>query len=127
MRVLKILGLILIGLVLFAGVAIAGVVIGGGPLISKIVEYQGSALLGREIRVGRVEISWGRLTRIRAEHIRVANAEWGSNPHMITIGRLELEIELGALLALKLVMPRIQIDDGSMFLEPIQEVVDQEQ
>jgi uncharacterized protein involved in outer membrane biogenesis len=117
MRVLKVLGLGSVGLVLFVVVAVTAVAVGGAPLIMKLVENQGSALLGRQIRVGQLEISWGRPTRIVAEHITVANAEWGSSPDMIAVGRLDMDIEPGALLELKLMVPQLVVEEGSLILE----------
>ena len=117
MRVLKILGLGLVGLVLFVGVAATAVAVGSAPLIAHLIENQGSALVGREIRLARLDISWGRPTRIVAEHITVANAAWGSNPNMVAVGRLEMEIDPGALLSLKLVVPKLTLEEGSLLFE----------
>src|SRR5580693_5078355 len=117
MRVLKVLGLGLVGVVLFVGAAVTAVAVGGAPLIMQLVENQGSALLGRQIRVGQLEISWGHPTRIVVEHITVANAEWGSRPNMIAVGRLDMDIEPGALLELKLMVPQLVLEEGSLFLE----------
>src|SRR6185437_9850248 len=51
----------------------------------------------------------------RADHCR--NAAWGASPNMLTLGRLDMEIEPGALLALKLVIPRLTLEEGSLLLE----------
>jgi AsmA family protein len=117
MRVLKVLGLGLVGLVLFVGVIVAAVALGGAPLIVYLVEHQGSTLLGRQLRIGKLAVSWGRPMRIIAEHVTVANAAWGSNPAMLNVGRLDAEIEPGALLGLKLMVPQLVLEEGSLFLE----------
>lgn len=117
MRVAKILGLGLVGLIVFVGIAVTAVAVGGAPLIALVIEKQGSALLGRHIRLARLDISWGRPTRIVAEHLTVANATWGSNPNMVAVGRLDIEIEPSALLGLKLVVPHLTLEEGSLLLE----------
>jgi AsmA family protein len=117
MRALKILGLGLVGLMLFVGIVVTAVAVGGAPLVARVIENQGSALLGRHIHLARLVISWGRPTRIVAEHITVANAAWGSSPNMLAVGRLEMEIEPGALLGLKLVVPHLTLEEGSLLLE----------
>jgi len=117
MRFLKILALGLVGLILFLGMAVTAVAVGGAPLIVHLIENQGSALVGRDVRLGRLDISWGRPTRIVAERITVANAAWGSNPNMLAVGRLDMAIEPGALLRLKFVVPLLTLEEGSLLLE----------
>jgi AsmA family protein len=117
MRVLKVLGLGLIGLVVFVGVTVTAVALGGAPLIVKLLENQGSTLLGRQIGVGKLDVSWGWPTRIVAEHVTVANTAWGSNPIMLAAGRLDMEIDPGEFLGLKLVVPQLVLEDGSLILE----------
>lgn len=117
MRVLKVVGLGLVGLVLLVGVIASAVALGGAPLIVYLVEHQGSTLLRREIRVGKLDVSWGSPTRVVAEHVTVANAAWGSSPSMLAVGRLDMQIEPGALLRLKLMVPQLVIEEGALFLE----------
>jgi hypothetical protein len=117
MRVLKILGLVLVGLILVVSAVVAAIGVGGAPLLVRLIEKEGSALIGRDIHLKRLDISWGRPTRIVAEQITVANAAWGASPTMLTLGRLDMEIEPGALLGLKLVIPRLTLDEGSLLLE----------
>jgi len=117
MRFLKFLALGLAGVVLVAGAAVAALSLGGAPLIRALIEHQGSTFFGRQIRIETLTLSWGRPTRIVAEHVTVANATWGSSPIMLGIGHLEVEIEPAALLTLKLTMPQLVLDKASLILE----------
>src|SRR6185437_12612264 len=72
MRAFKILGLVLVGLILVVSSVVAAIGVGGAPLLVRLIEKEGSALVGRDIHLGRLDISWGQPTRIVAEQITVA-------------------------------------------------------
>jgi uncharacterized protein involved in outer membrane biogenesis len=117
MRVRKILGLGLVALFILVGAIVTALALRGAPLITYLVEHQGSTLLGRQIHIGKLDVSWGRFTRIFAAQITVANAAWGSSPTMLSVGRLDTQIKLDALLRLKLVVQQLRLEGGSLFLE----------
>jgi AsmA family protein len=117
MRVLYVLGLVLVGVVLVLGLAVAAVSAGGAPLIVALIENQGTALLGRQIRLGQLEVTWGRPIHIVALDFSVANAAWGSSPDMFSGRRLDMELDPAAWLRLKLRIPHLVLEDATMVFE----------
>lgn len=118
MRVVKIVGIAVAVLVVLVGVAIAGVVVFGDRIVASQLQKRGSISLGREIRIGgNFHIAWGRPTRIVAEDIHVANADWGTGPEMFSAKRLELVIEPWPLLHFKMVVPRLAMEEPKILLE----------
>lgn len=118
MRLLKLIGLALAGLVVLAGIGVAALAWAGDRVIASLVEGRGSAILGREIRIGGAfDIAWGDPIRIVAEDVHLANAPWGSAPEMFGARRLELELALRPLLRLRYVVPLLALDGASLVLE----------
>ena len=57
-----------------------------------------SSATGRELGVdGIFEIEFGSRVKVHATDVRFANAEWGSEPSMLTIGRIDAALSLVAL------------------------------
>lgn len=117
MRAVKIAGWVVAGLVLVLGAGAAAVMIGGAPLVARLVEARGSALLARPIKIGHLDIRWGRPIRIIGEDIHVANADWGSTPDMLATKRLEMELDPTALLRLGLRIESLAVEQPAVFLE----------
>lgn len=118
MRALKIAGWVVAGLALLLGAGAAALAIGGSALVAHLIESRGSALLARQIKIGHLDIQWGRPIRIIGEDIHVANADWGSTPDMLTSKRLEIELDPTALLHLGgLRIERLAVEQPALFLE----------
>jgi uncharacterized protein involved in outer membrane biogenesis len=116
MRFFKIAGAVLGVVVLL--IAVAAAVVAGDRLVASLLESRGSVFLGREIRIGGAfHVDWGRVTRVTAEDVHVANAAWGSAPEMFGAGRIELEIRPWPLLRLQVVVPRLALDRPKLLLE----------
>ena len=84
----------LVGLVLL-------VVVGLAVYISQIdvTEYKDQALAevekatGRKVSIdGDLDIAFSLTPSINVEGIRIANAEWGSQPDMVTIKKIEVQV-----------------------------------
>lgn len=54
---------------------------------------------GRNFEIGNLELDLGTALRVRADNIRMANADWGTQQDMLNIARLEADFGLLALLA----------------------------
>src|SRR5689334_11567806 len=118
MRVLKIAAFVLLALVVLAGAGAAALVFAGGHIATALAEGRGSALLGREIRVGGgIDIDWGNPIRIVAEDVHVANAKWGTAPEMFSARRLELELSPWPLLHFHYAVPLLKLDGAKILLE----------
>jgi len=117
MRAVKTTGVILLGLVLLAGAAIAALAIGGDRLAAGLIERRASALLARRVTIGHLDIRWARPLRLVGDNIHVANAPSASTPDMFAAQHIELELDPGALLRLRLRVRRLVVDEPALFLE----------
>ncbi|HEX7968764.1 MAG TPA: AsmA family protein, partial [Stellaceae bacterium] len=117
-RALKIIGWIF-GVLLLLVVAAGGALwLGGTRAVAWAIENPVSAMMGRQIRIdGPLTIKWGAPTRIVAEHVHVANADWGSEPDMFSARRLEVEIFARTLLRGPTRIPLISLDGAKLLLE----------
>jgi AsmA family protein len=117
-RGLKIVGGIVAGIVLLMVLAGAALWFGGTPLLGWLIEHPVSAVLGRQITIGGpLALRWGDPSRIIAEDVRVANADWGSAPEMFKARRLEIDIYLRSLVFGPTHIPLISLEDASLLLE----------
>jgi AsmA family protein len=118
MRWIRILGWVLGALVAVVGGLAAAVWLGGAPVLAWAIEHPGSAMIGREVRIaGRLTVHWGSPTRIVAEDVHVANANWGSDPEMFAARRIEIDLFLRTLLRGPARIPLIEIDGAKLLLE----------
>src|SRR3546814_13534151 len=54
--------------------------------------------IGRPVEIeGPLRLAWSPTPSVDASEIRIANADWGSEPDMATVGRLRAHIDPGAL------------------------------
>lgn len=84
-----------------------------GPLSSWI-----SRETGREFAIeGDLHGEFAWTPWIRAEGVRLANAEWASEDNMVEIGTLALRIDLRALLRGEVVIPALRLDRARLNLE----------
>ena len=102
-------------LVLMAGAA-ATVAVLGERLLAAVIEKAGPALVGREVRVGGVEIEWGRRTTVAVADLTVADVAWTTNPAMLRAARAELTIDLLDLLRLRLSPLRLGLQQPALRL-----------
>lgn len=76
-------------------------------------------LTGREVTIaGALHLHLLTLTPgIRVEGVSLANAEWGSQPQMLRVGRLEAQVALLPLLRGELQVKRLVLRDADLLLE----------
>lgn len=83
------------------------------PQVERILTQE----LGREFRIhGEFHVDLARKTTIVAEDIRLANADWADQEHMVTIARAELRIDLWSLVNGPVLVELVDIDDTSILL-----------
>jgi uncharacterized protein involved in outer membrane biogenesis len=72
---------------------------------------------GRELELsGPLEIEIGRETSIDAHGIRFQNASWADQPDMVSIGRLQLTIDIPSLWDETIIVPSLALEDCSISL-----------
>jgi AsmA family protein len=116
-RFWKIISLIAAALVLLVAIAGAALWFGGSPAVAWAIEHPVSGMLGRQIRVGSLTMSWGNPSHIVAENVEVANASWGSAPRMFTAKRVEVELFMRSLIWGPAHIPHIVLDGAQLLLE----------
>ena len=82
------------------------------------VEDYVTAATGRTFVIdGQFQASLGRSIFVRAEDIRLANADWGSSPEMLQIGVLELQINLWSLISGPTWVQNLMLADTNILVE----------
>jgi uncharacterized protein involved in outer membrane biogenesis len=64
-----------------------------------------------------LKIDWSWTPRVIVEGLAIANAEWGSRPQMVTVGRLEFTLALLELARGRLVLPELAASRPDLLLE----------
>ena len=72
---------------------------------------------GREFSInGEFIVDFNRHPTVIAEDIRFGNPEWAEDPHMVTIGRAEIRIDLLSLLSGPFIVEFVDVDDVAVQL-----------
>jgi len=108
---LKILGLVCVGFV--ALVVLAGVyvfyLLDWNRLRSPLAE-RASAFAGRDFSIaGDLDVDLGWTTHVRANGVRLANAEWGVAPAMAEIETVEFDLRIPELFRGRVVLPTLTL------------------
>lgn len=113
---------ILLGLIGLFVLVIAGLAI----FISQIdvTEYRDQALVevekatGRKVSIdGDLDIAFSLTPSIVVEGIRIANADWGSKPDMVSISSIEVQVALLPLLSSEIEIQRFVLIEPNVYLE----------
>ena len=82
------------------------------------IERQVQARTGRTFDIaGNLDVDLGRVTTIRADGLRLGNAQWSKSPDMATVRELQLDIRVWPLLRGDVRIPRIVLDTPRLRLE----------
>lgn len=115
-RALVVGGLVAVALVVAAAVALVLAVDPEryrGQLVAAVERAS-----GREVTIaGPLELEVLPFPRLAASDLTLANAEWGSQPHMLAIGRVEATVDPLALVGGRLEILRLDLDDTELLLE----------
>jgi uncharacterized protein involved in outer membrane biogenesis len=87
-----------------------------GPLEGAV-----SAALEREFEVADLGVELGTPPTITLDQVRIANAEWGSRPDMLTIEQVRFALELWPLLTGEIRLPFLYVEEPDLLLETNQE------
>ena len=88
----------------------------------NVIADQVSAVVGRRLSLGgELDLNLGQTTSVRITDITLANAGWASEPEMVSIKRVEAEIELLPLLRGEIHIPRFHVDGVKSRIETSQE------
>src|SRR5690606_39672677 len=89
---------ILLPLVALAAILIVGALFDGNWLKGP-VQGLASAALDREVEIaGDLDVDLSATPTVRLEQVRLANAPWGSRPHMLIIPEVAVAVRLSSLL-----------------------------
>lgn len=82
------------------------------------VETTVRELTGREFRIeGAMSLRILPTPTLRVENVRFANAEWGSDPDMLTLDTASVEVNLLSLLSQPIVIERVEVTNLSLLAE----------
>jgi len=81
------------------------------------LERWASEKTGRQVSInGDLQIDLARHSSVVAHDIHIGNAVWAEQVDMISVGRLELRLDLGSILGGPIVVELIDLDDATIFL-----------
>ena len=82
------------------------------------IERWASETTGRQISIdGELRIDIAANSSVIAEGIRISNADWADEPDMISVGRIELVVDLRSILSGPITVDLIDLDNARIFLE----------
>lgn len=107
------------GVVLLVFVTLVLFVMFGLHLLRGPIERAVTEATGRELRIeGELRPIWDWVhPRFRAEHVSFANPEWASQRHLFRARAMEGSISLLPLLAGRVVLPQLHLEQPEIFLE----------
>lgn len=113
---------ILAGLVGVLAITVIGLVIFVATLDLNAYKAEIEAAVeeatGRDLTIeGDLNLAWTPRPTLTTETVHVANASWGSRPDMVTVGRLEVAVDVVPLLSGTLDVQRIALADLDILLE----------
>jgi uncharacterized protein involved in outer membrane biogenesis len=86
------------------------------------IETAASAALGRNVEIaGDLDVDLSMAPTITLEQVRIANAQWGSRPNMLTIPQLAFALDLGQLLRGAVVLPFLRVHAQDLLIETNQQ------
>lgn len=87
-------------------------------MLRGYVERKTYEQTGRTLSIaGNLDVDIGWVPRVRAEKLRFANAEWGTEPAMVEVEALEFTLRLGDLLHGAITLPEVTLDKPTVVLE----------
>lgn len=110
----------------WAGAAAVGLIVACYAILSsltfedlvKLLQDEVKLATGRELTVaGPVDLEISLSPSIDLQDVRFANAPWGSRPDMVTIRRLEVEVDLLPLLVGDIIVNRLILESPDILLE----------
>jgi AsmA family protein len=113
--------------ILLGALAVVVVIIGGGAVYVSTLDfnsYKGEIqetvkeATGRDLAIaGDIGLELSMTPRLAVSGVRFQNAAWGSKPDMVSVGELEVLVNLMPLLSSKLEVERLVLRDVELLLE----------
>ena len=106
------------GLMLIAAAAAIG--IAAHMLVPRLLENLAKSVkadTGRELSIGEVGVTVLPLPAITLRQVRFANAAWGSKPWLLQAGRVDIQIDVVALLSHRLHIRQVALQDADVLME----------
>ncbi len=72
---------------------------------------------GRELSIGEIGVTLLPLPALRLRQVRFANATWGSQPWLVQADRVDIQIDVMALLSHRLHIRQVALQDANMLFE----------
>src|SRR6185295_6648378 len=106
------------GLTLIA--AAVGIVVATHVLVPRLLANLAKTVkadTGRELSIGEVGVTLLPLPAVTLRQVRFANAAWGSQPWLVQADRVNVQIDVVALLGHRLHIRQIALQDASVLFE----------
>jgi uncharacterized protein involved in outer membrane biogenesis len=105
-------------LVVFASLLLVALFSFEQATLRPLAEFAVERLTGRTLRIeGELEAVAGRVVGLRAAGVSLANADWGSEEAMLSIGEAEITIDLAELLGGRYLIENLVVSDGRLLFE----------
>jgi len=118
MRLITIPSTLLLSILTFVPVLAAGELPFGQSKVREAVLSGLSDMAGRDLEVsGDIDVQLAWSPTVRLEGIRIANAQWGRAPYLLTMDALEVQLDMRALLRGRVHVPRLQMINPVLHLE----------
>jgi AsmA family protein len=113
--------------ILLGLLAVIVVIIGGGAIYVSTLDFnsykgeiqeEAKKATGRDLVIaGDIGLELSMTPRLTVSGVRFQNAEWGSKPDMVSVGALDVVVELMPLLSSKVEVQRVVLRDVELLLE----------
>jgi uncharacterized protein involved in outer membrane biogenesis len=109
---------ILLPLAALAAILIVVVVLFDWNWLKGPIESAASAALGRDVEIaGELDVDLSMTPTVTLEQVRIANAEWGSRPHMLIVPQVAFAVDLSQLLRGEIELPFLRVQEPDLLLE----------
>lgn len=116
MRILRAAGLGVAGTLVVAAGGVTAL-LASPSLLTRTAEHVGSALIGRNLHIGRLSVRWDDTIRLEAEDLTISNTAWGSTATMASVSRIEADVDTWSLLHGRLVLRHLWVTKPDVLLE----------
>lgn len=83
----------------------------------SLAENRANSSTGRKTEIGKIEVSWGRVTHVRLTDVSLSNTDWGKAPNMFEAGLIDFDLSLWPLLSGHIDIPQLTIEKPKVALE----------
>lgn len=106
------------GLLALVALAVSWLLLADLGQFKPQIERWASGKIGRQISIaGALNIDLAQRSIVIAEDIHVANADWADEKEMLSVGRVEVHVDLRSILGGPIVVELLDIDDVNLLLD----------